>query len=134
MLTPRRFARLLRQHGTDLAAWPPAEREGARRLMRWWPSARAGYLSALAADPELGRTARALDPARLAHMHAAVRGKLAAESAAAPLPTWFSPGLRWGALAACALLGMWIGWAEAQQPVPTLLAAVQLTPLSDPAP
>ena len=101
--------------------------------MRWWLPARARYLAALVADPGLGETAHTLDPALLARLHANVREQLAADFVT-PARAWPSPALRWSALAACALLGIWIGWAEAPRPAPTLLAAVQLTPFSDPAP
>jgi hypothetical protein len=45
------------------------------------------------------------------------------------------PAMRWGALAACAVLGVWVGWtATAASPPPTLLASVQITPMMDSAP
>ncbi len=85
---------------------------------------RERLLRALEADPTIEAETRAVDPALVARL-----------TAGAARRTRPRPGLGWSALAACALLGLWVGWTAADAaPAPTLLAAVQITPLADPPP
>ena len=136
----RELVRLLAERGTDLSVWPDRDRAAARRLMRRSPAARARYLAALAADPALEDAAALVEPARNARMRETVLRRLAAYGAPvrspvrSAAPAWPAPALRWGALGAAALLGIWIGWADRPQPTTTLLAALQLTPFSDQGP
>lgn len=126
----RELDRLLGQRGADLSRWPERERARARRLLRCSPRARARYLAALAADTALVDAARLVDPGRCARMRAEVMRRLTADAETA----WPAPAFGWGALAAAALLGLWIGWTDRPEPAPTLLAALQLTPFSEQAP
>ena len=138
-MSPARFIELLRSRGPALQNWPEADRRAARRLLATSRRCRRAYLAALATDSSL--EAR-VDPAVLSRLAAGVRNRMpAGPSAAAPKPfgrLWRSPA-GWAALAACGLLGAWVGWHEPPLPqTPFLLAAAQITPLDgdplDPAP
>jgi len=90
----------------------------------WGRGARERLVRALEGDPTIGAEVRAVDPALV------VRLTVGAGRRTRP-----RPALGWSALAACALLGVWVGWTAADAaPAPTLLAAVQITPLADPPP
>jgi hypothetical protein len=131
-----RFSRRLALRGPDLARWPESERSAALRLLRRSPVARRRYLAALDDDDAIDAEAAAVDPALTARLMAGARRGIAGQAHRSrrarrvPLPV---PAMRWGALAACAVLGVWVGWtASATAPPPTLLASVQLTPMDPP--
>ena len=110
-MTRRRLEWALRVHGTEIAAWPAAERVAALSLMR-----RCGRARKLVADALAGEDA-APDPALLCRM----RGRLQCCVARPSAP----PAMRWGALAACALAGIYLGAATPEADQPDLFAAVQ---------
>jgi hypothetical protein len=133
-----RFSRRLAQRGPDLAGWPESERKAALRLLRRSAAARRRYVAALDDDAGLGIEAATVDPAVTARLMAGAWRGIAAEAhRSAPvrrirLPV---PAMRWSGLAACAVLGVWVGWtASAISPPPTLLASVQITPMMDTVP
>ena len=97
-------------------------------------AAREEVIRALEADPTLDAEARSVHPALTARLTAGVRASIT-PAAAFSRPRRAVPALRAGGFAACALLGVWVGWsAERAAPGPTLLAAVQITPFADPSP
>jgi hypothetical protein len=135
-MTRWRFSRWLALRGPDLARWPASERGAALRLLRRSAAARRRYLAALDDDAGIDAEAAVLDPALTARLMAGARRGIADEAHRSrrarrvPLPV---PAMRWGALAACAVLGVWVGWtASVTSPPPTLLASVQLTPMDPP--
>ncbi len=123
-MTPRRLDWTLRVHGTELAAWPVVEREAALSLMRRCGQARQVMADALMADAStddmlMDGDAPLADAALLASMQCRLGRHLAAT---APV----RPAIRWGALAACALAGLYLGAAGADIEQPDLFAAVQV--------
>lgn len=137
-MTRFRFGQLLASRGPDLRRWPAAEREAAWRLLRRSGAARRRYLATVEADGLLEAEARDIDPVLRARLLAGARLGIevtARESREFRVARYPQPVLRWSALAACALLGVSVGWfANAVPPAPTLLASVQLTPMTDLAP
>jgi len=134
----RWFSRRLALRGPDLARWPESERQGALRRLGRSAAARRRYLAALDDDADLDAEAAAVDPAVTERLIAGARRGIAAE-AHRPMHVWRVrlpvPAMRWSALAACAVLGVWVGWtASATAPPPTLLASVQITPMMDSSP
>jgi hypothetical protein len=139
----RRFSRGLALRGPDLARWPESERNAALRLLGRSAAARRRYLAALDADTALDADAAAVDPAVTARLMAGAWRGIATEAHRSPhehsahvthvrLPV---PAMRWGALAACAVLGVWVGWtASATAPPSALLASLQITPMMDSSP
>ena len=111
-MTPRRLDWALRLYGTDLAAWPAAERDAALSLLRRCGQARQAVAAALAQED-----APPTDAALLASMQRRLGQRLAAPSPA--------PAMQWGALAACALAGAYLGIANVEVERPDLFAAVQ---------
>ncbi len=111
-MTPRRLDWALRLHGTDLTAWPDAERDAALALLRRCGQARQVVAAALAQEDAPP------DPALLADMQRQLGRRLAA-------PAHAVPAMRWGALAACAVAGLYLGAANADGEQPDLFAAVQ---------
>jgi len=103
-MTPRRLDWALRARGTSIADWPQADRLAALRLLRQCPAARAVLADALARDE--ADPAAAPDGCSLMHMQAALRCALLQLP---PLPF----AVRWGALAACAAIGLYLGAAGA---------------------
>ena len=103
-LSPRRLDWALRTRGTDLSAWPAQERAAALRLMRYCPLARMVMADALAQDDAPLDDATLADPACLARMQGGLRTRLLTRPPA-------TPAIRWGALAACALAGLYLGTA-----------------------
>lgn len=96
-LSRRRLEWLVRARGTDLAAWPEAERQAALALMRSSPQARQAFADALVAEE-----APETDCAVLQRMQDALRRSLA------PLPVMLR-GLGVGALLACMAAGLYLG-------------------------
>lgn len=103
-MTPRGFEWLLRLHGPALAVWPERERCAALAFLRRSAEARLALAEALERE-----TAPYEDAPALARMQYGLDGAIAARQA----PARLASGARWGALAACALLGAWLGTAQA---------------------
>ena len=118
MMTPRRFEWGLRVHGTDLAAWPAAERAAALSLLR-----RCGVARQVMADALAQEDLPAPDPALLASL----QGRFRQRAAARPEPA--RPMLRRGALGGvltvCAAAGFYLGSASLEAEQPDLFGAVQ---------
>jgi len=113
-MTPRRLEWALRVHGTELAAWPADQRAAALWLMRRCPQSRRVMADALAHED----APLAADAALLASMQDRLVKRLAAPPPSAPV-------IRWGALAACTLAGLYLGAANLDTEQPDLFAAVQ---------
>ena len=115
-MTRRRLAWLLQSRGTDLAAWPDHDRLAALSLLRRSRSAQRLLADALAAED-----APEPNGAMLARMQHGLRLRLA------PPPAMVR-GMGWGALAACAAAGLYIGVGVARteaMPQADLFSAVQ---------
>lgn len=131
------FARLLALRGPDISSWPKGERGPALRLLRRSATARAHLLAAIEADPGIVAQSPAADTALVERLLAGTMRSIDAGpvSRRPRRESVTQPAIRWGALAACALLGIWVGWtAQSAAPPTTLLASVQLTPITDPGP
>jgi hypothetical protein len=96
-MTRRRLEWLVRARGTDLAAWPEAERRAALALLRRSRVARQVLADALAVED-----APEPDAAALCRMKRVVRHALA------PRPVVVR-GIGWSALAACVAAGLYLG-------------------------
>ncbi len=105
-MTPRNLDWLIRLHGPALAAWPERERLAALALLRGSAQARSVLAEALAHDESAIEDE---DAAALARM----RGGLDDAIAARMVPGRLASGARLGALAACAVLGIWLGAGQA---------------------
>ena len=129
-MTPRNLDWLIRLHGPALAAWPERERLDALALLRRSAQARSVLADALAQD-EIAVEGE--DAAALARM----RGGLDDAIAARMVPARLASGARWGALAACAMLGIWLGAGQASADPQShgerdlLQAIASLSPASD---
>ena len=124
-MTLRRLNWALRARGTDLAAWPVADRLAALALLRTSRAARMLLADALALDdarpehPVEGQLPDGLtDQAALARMQCVLRGCMARTS---PLLS----GVRLGALAACTVAGLYFGMAGSAAADGDAFAAVQ---------
>lgn len=101
-LSRRRLEWLVRARGTDLSAWPEADRLAALALMRESPEAQRAFADALAAeeapdtDPDLGAESLVFE-----RMQQALRRRIA------PL-SLLMRGLRAGALIACMAAGLYL--------------------------
>lgn len=115
-LSRRRLDWLVRARGTDLAAWPEAERAAALALLRRSPEAQQAFAAALVDDD-----APESDCAVFNRMQAALRRSLA------PLPPLLR-GLRAGALIACMAAGVYLA---AMQDV-TAAGQIELDSSADP--
>lgn len=124
LMTPRRLDWGLRIHGTDLAAWPAAERAAALSFLRRCPAARQVMAEALAQED-----LPAADPALLASLQGRLGRQFAARQAEPARRPMRSPMLRRGALGGvltvCALAGFYLGSASLDAEQPDLFAAVQ---------
>lgn len=107
-MTPRNLEWLVRLHGPALATWPEPERHAALALLRRSAAARALLADALARE----EIAEEEDAATLGRMQRGLDQAIAARAA----PARLAVGVRWGALAASALLGVWLGAAQAAAP------------------
>src|SRR5579875_695719 len=111
MMTKRQLAARLRARGPALDLWPAVERESALALLA--RSARARRLLADAAVANDDVPLPDEDPALASRLRAGLWQRLAARMPARapqPRPVVF---LRWGALAASFILGVWLGLAAA---------------------
>lgn len=140
-----RFEALLAAYGARLERWPdPA---AARRLLAESPAARAALAQAERVDRALDGYAPRIDPARAARLRDGVQRRIARLPAPEPprgLGAWLARhvvlnlSLRFGALAAMAAVGVWIGWSQPLPPVEQAgldpLAPIQVYPVSDESP
>lgn len=116
-MTPRRLEWVLRVRGTELAAWPVAERTAALSLMRRCDLARRVMAEALAQEE-----APLADPALLASLQDGLGRRIALGDLVIPT---MRPMLRWSALTACALAGFYLGYMGLDAEQPDVFAAVQ---------
>jgi len=114
-MTRRRLDWLLRARGTDLTAWPDAERRAALALLRRSRVARQSFAEALSGDDAPEPDAVAL-----------CRMQLALRHALAPRPVMVR-GIGWSALAACVAAGLYVGMGapEPDQATPDLFTQAQ---------
>ena len=142
-----RFLDMLAIYGARTERWPDAA--AAQRLLAESPEARAALAEALS---DAGRIDRALDgfaPRVEADAMARLRNAVQRRVARLPAPeaskSWSARhmllnfSLRFGALAAMAAVGVWIGWAQpmSQRPDPASadpLAPIQLYAVPDDLP
>jgi hypothetical protein len=117
-MTPRRLDWGLRVHGTELAAWPAAERAAALSLLRRCSMARQVMADALAQEDM-----PAADPALLASLQGRLRQRAACR--AEPARPMLRRGALGGVLTACAVAGFYLGAAGLDAEQPDLFAAVQ---------
>lgn len=123
-MTLRRLDWALRARGTDLARWPGADRLAAVALLRASRPARMLLADALALDDARpGHMPNGLpdllaDPAALARMQGVLRGCMAR-------PSPVLSGIRWGALAACTVAGLYFGMSGGATPDGDAFATVQ---------
>ena len=122
----RRLEALLDAHGADPARWPAAERAAAQELLAADPAAQKRLHEARRLDRALDRLPPA--PAPAADLAARIRAvalqqnPLAAPAAPAPAPIPANgnraPWRFTAALAASALIGLWLGFASSPFTVP----------------
>lgn len=117
-MTPRRLDWALRVHGTELAAWPAAERAAALSLLRRCPTARQVMADALAQED-----VPAADPALLASLQGRLKQRAVCRTE--PARPMLRRGALGGVLTACALAGFYLGSASLDAEQPDLFAAVQ---------
>ncbi len=106
----RRFQWWLQTRGADFDLWPRSDQDRARALMGRSAQARVLFADALADEPPPNDGATRV----IAGLHRRL-------ARATPLQA----GLRWGALAVCAALGLLAGQWLAADPVPDALTLVQ---------
>ena len=98
-MSVRRLDWALRTRGAEIEAWPDADRLAARALLRRSVKAREVFADALAREDA---------PPHECEVAARIVGVLRRSFVAStPLRT----GMRWGALAACAVAGLYAGQA-----------------------
>jgi hypothetical protein len=119
VMTPRRFDWGLRVHGTDLAAWPAAERAAALSLLRRCAETRQALADALA-----GEDLPLPDPALLASLQGRLKQR-ASGWAEPPRPRVLRRGVLGGMLTVCAVAGFYLGSASLDAEQPDLFGAVQ---------
>jgi hypothetical protein len=140
---PGWVASTLDRRGPDLRRWPAAERAALQRRLRRAPWLRTELLRQMEADPSLTAEAASVTPDIAGRMAAAVARGVAATMPPTPhtahaggMPMGLLRlGSLGGSLAACAALGIWLGWVSTSTaPQPTLLATAQSTLMADDAP
>lgn len=99
-LSRRRLEWLVRARGTDLSAWPEAERLAALELLRRSPEAQLAFADALVTED-----APETDRAVFDRMQAVLRRSLA------PLSPWMR-GVWTGALVACMAAGLYFATSQ----------------------
>lgn len=113
-----RFAELLAAYGAGAERWPESEREAAEALLAASPEARAALADARRLDrmlDALPNPAAGLDPGLVA-ARAIARSQAAAGAGASRRGFWwFVPSL--SGLAAAAVAGFLVGWAELDDPI-----------------
>ena len=105
----RRLEWLLQARGTDVAAWPDADRIAALELMRRSDQAQLAYAEALAHEGDFGGAESDTDGAVFQRMQAVLRRRLA------PLPVALR-GLSVGVLVGCVVAGLYLATAMAVEP------------------
>lgn len=105
----RRLEWLLRARGTDVVAWPDADRIAALELMRRSNQAQLAYAEALAREGEFVGSESDDDCAVFRRMQSALRRRLA------PLPVALR-GLTVGVLVVCVVAGLYLATATAVEP------------------
>ena len=114
-MTPRRLEWLIRVYGPAVASWPEEERLAALSLLRRSARLRETLAEALAredapkdvpVDDEDGGAA-------LARMRGGLDAAIAARALQARAAAGARTTARLGALAACAVLGVWVGSVQA---------------------
>jgi hypothetical protein len=132
-----RFRSLLESYGAAIERWPEVEQSPARRLLETSPEARAAHERALVLDAALDANRVSIDAATLGRMRAVIREHVARMPSApsrdsAPRTLWdalwTAPSVRLAALAAAAVASIWIGWASANPPHPSLFAVLEGNP------
>jgi hypothetical protein len=127
-MTPRAFAAELAARGPDFCDWPPDAARAARACLMRSAACRRRYMRALERDASLAAAplsaAGAMRLGRLGDQVAQTRQRG---------PAWSrGPARGCGALAACMVVGLLVGWYSAPAPrAPAqLYAAVDLTPFT----
>ena len=115
-MTLRRLDWALRTRGTAIADWPSCERTAALALLRRCSRARQMLADELARED---CPSQVYDAALLAGMQGRLRRRMVSH---VPMV----PAIRWGALAACVLAGLYLGIGEVDADQPDLFAAVQV--------
>lgn len=132
-MNARRFRQLLGRRSPGIELWPRDDREAARALLAKSSRARRLYRAALDTDETLDSP---IDSALLDRLVAGARARIVAEPRRVrPWPGRIIAPLQWGALAACALLGIWAGTPGkglSAAPPSAVLASFQMTALDPP--
>jgi hypothetical protein len=138
-----RFQDMLAAYGARIERWPEAA--GAQRLLAESTEARAALAEAVRVDRALNGFAPRVDPAVAARLRGTVQRRVARMPAPEASRPWSARhmllnfSLRFGALAAMAAVGVWIGWSQpiasrVDQPTVDPLAPIQVYPVSDDSP
>ena len=138
-----RFHDVLATYGARPERWPDAA--AAQRLLAGSPEARAALKAADRVDRALGGYAPRVDPAVTARLRSTVQRRVARLPAPEASRPWsarhmvLNLSLRFGALAAMAAVGVWIGWsqpmsASVDQASVDPLSPIQVYPVSDDSP
>jgi hypothetical protein len=106
-MTPRRIEWLIRIYGPAIASWPEEERRAALALLRRSTRLREALADALACEDTPADDEG--DGAALARMRGGLDAAIAARTSQARVAAGARTTMRLGALAACAVLGVWIG-------------------------
>lgn len=114
-VSQRRFEWLVRSRGTDLMAWPEADRAATVELLRRSPEAQSAFADALAREDEAGEDE---ESAVLERMQAALRRRLA------PVPVVWRCVCA-GALAACMAAGLYLAADRAEPDATDLFSTAQ---------
>ena len=116
-----RFLETLRRRGPAMSRWPTSERRAALLLLRVSPAARRLLADAVEYPGSASR-----DDLALVRMQAGLRRRMPRAAA----PETARPPLRWAALAACAVAGIWLGSGSAEQSdARDVLAVLQIAPI-----
>ena len=114
-MTPRRLEWLIRTYGPAIASWPEEERLAAFALLRRSARLRETLTEALAREDALVDDED--DGAALARMRsgldAAIAARMVQTRIAAQIASGARTTARLSALAACAVLGVWVGSVQA---------------------
>ena len=111
-----RFLDMLAIYGARTERWPDAA--AAQRLLAESPEARAALANAGRVDRALDGFAPAVDADAMARLRSTVQRRVARSPAPEVSRGWSARhmlltfSLRFGALAAMAAVGVWIGWAQ----------------------
>ena len=115
-MTPRRIEWLIRIYGPAVASWPEEERLAALALLRRSVRLRETLAEALAREHALAdreSDGDADEGAALARMRGGLDAAIAARMVQTQIASGARTTVRLGALAACAVLGVWVGSVQA---------------------